>query len=184
MKRHIIKLLAILLFTAALGSRAHAQIDVFLKLDGVPGESIDAVHAKEIELMGCSFLVDQSGMNWAGGVATAAKANITPIVLTKRADSASPLLFINNLLGTKTPKAVLTFRKAGAGGHFDFITITLSDVYISKYEFAGSTDGDQPTESVSLSFRTITYRFVPQKPDGSAGTPIERKFDIIANKAL
>jgi type VI secretion system secreted protein Hcp len=122
-------------------------------------------------------------MNWAGGVATAAKANITPIVLTKRVDAASPLLFINNLLGTKVPKAVLTFRKT-VGIPLEFITITLSDVFISKYEFGGSTDSEQPTESVSLSFKTIAYRFVPQKPDGSAGAPIEKKFDVIANKAL
>jgi len=181
MKSSITTLIAILVLAAV--QPARAAFDVFLKLDGVPGESTDARHANEIDVLSCSFKIDQAGINWAGGAASAAKANISPISLVKRYDSASPLLFIHSLLGSKLGKASIVFRKAGERP-LEQVIITLTDVVVCNYSFGATPEDEQATEEFSLSFRAIKVRYVPQLPNGSAGTPIERTFDVVANRQL
>ena len=38
-----------------------AQVDYFLKLDGIPGESVDSKHKDEIDIMSFSFGETQTG---------------------------------------------------------------------------------------------------------------------------
>ena len=50
--------------------------------------------------------------------------------------------------GTRIPKAVVKFFKAGSST--EYLTITLEDVFISSWSI--SAEGRTPTESLSLNF--------------------------------
>ncbi|MGL4573420.1 MAG: hypothetical protein ACRCV9_01375 [Burkholderiaceae bacterium] len=43
-------------------------------------------------------------------------------------------------------------------------------------------DEDAGVEAVELTFAKVEYVVMPQKPDGSAGTPVRFGFDLKANK--
>ena len=63
--------------------QAYASVDMFLKIDGVPGESQDDVHKDEIDVMSWSWgAVDETG-----------KVSVNSISIDKFVDKATPNLW-------------------------------------------------------------------------------------------
>ena len=147
-----------------------ATFDEFLKIDGVPGESQDATHKNEIEVL--SFA-------WGVGPNDARKPVTCPTTLTinKRFDAASPPLSLAALTKQRFGSARLAVEKVGTLP-FEFLTITLGNVGVSRYQTGASDTDTTLMESVELSFSTVTVEYTPQKPDGSAGTPVTFSYDV------
>ena len=89
-----------------------AAVDLFLKIDGIQGESKDAKHANEIDVDAFSW-GETNVVSNAGGGRGAGKVAMQDFHFTKRLDTASPMLFLACASGKHFPKAVLTARKAG-----------------------------------------------------------------------
>ena len=179
-----ILLALIVAFTFAAGSRVQAQINVYLKIDSIQGESTARNHENEILATGCSFKVDQVGVTaWAGPVGGASKSAATPIMLKKLVDKSSPQLFISSLLGTNLRTVSLTFTKPAGAGEVDFLKITLTNALVTSYSLSSEV-GDQAGEILSLGYQTITYKYTPQLQNGSSGTPVSVGFDLIRNLRL
>src|SRR6516162_3818523 len=88
-------------------------VDMFLKLNGVTGESKDKVHTKEIDVLSLSWGLMNSGSAHVGGGACSGKVSVQDVTLSKFVDSSSPKLMLACCNGTHYPSAVLTVRKAG-----------------------------------------------------------------------
>jgi type VI secretion system secreted protein Hcp len=164
---------------------AYAAVDMFLKIDGIDGESQTKGHEKEIELESFSWGATMPiGTGLTGGSGTG-KIMVTDISVTKKLDSTSPQLLEKLFTGQHTPKVVLTLTKPdGKGGLLNFYKITLEDVLISSYQTGGSSGGDIPIESLSLNFAKITFEYTPQKPDGTIGTPVKFGWDLAKNTKI
>ena len=71
---------------------------VFLKLDGIEGESRDARHAKEIDVTSWSLGVTNAGSGHGGGGGGggggAGRATFTDLSVSKLVDRASPALML------------------------------------------------------------------------------------------
>src|SRR5687768_16114168 len=143
---HVVLFIAGLLMTASLAS-AQTSDGLFLKLDGLLGESQVPGHEGEIGIQSFSFGASQTGIREAGGRASARRSSLSPITITKFVDKSSPNLFLACALGTHINTAVLAVRKGGDTQ--DFLVITLSDVLISSYNGGGAEGSGLPTESVS-----------------------------------
>lgn len=148
-----------------------ASADMFLKLTGIKGESADAKHKDEIEVL-----------SWAWGMSTGTgrvkKGTIAPqciqdIHLTKFVDSSSPQLIMNGVLGQIAKEATLTVRKAGKDQQ-EYLIIKMTDVLVTSYQTGGSSGSDaaQLVDSVTLNFSTIQGEYRPQKEDGSLGNAV------------
>jgi len=113
----------------------------------------------------------------SGGAREASAPSVSEITITKVLDRSSPSLLQEALAGEGKP-VVIDFVKTGGGtgAPFTYIEYTLDNVLISKYSI--SSGGDQPTESISLSFTKVQFAFTPQNPDGSPGTPLQVTYDI------
>ena len=171
-----------LLVVLAVCSPAYSQTDTryFLKLDQIPGESTDAQHPNEIEVLSAAIGVLQPQLQrFAGGGASASKTEVSPIAISKFVDKSSPVLFLNCATGKRIPTAVLTARRS-AEPPVDYYTITLSDVLISSVSQGASEGG--VIETVNLSFSKITLTYVPSTANGTPGTPVTVSFDLKANK--
>lgn len=158
------------LFAAALlccSLPAMASADLFLFIEGVQGDSLDTVHADEIDVLAWSWGTSTSpsgnGKNFA--------CNIQDISITKYVDRASPRLLMDQLQGKAYPRAILTVRKAGANP-IEYIVIEFFDVRVTSLSTGGSGGEDRVTENVTLNFSSAIYRYTPQRADGSAGVPI------------
>ncbi len=164
LKRTTIAAATAVALAAATG--AAASVDMFLKIDGIAGESTARGHEKEIEVLSFSW-----------GVAPKtdkpnARTCVQDISFAKIVDSATPLLLTQAVVGTAVPRAVLTMRKSGGADQQDFMTLEMTQVMVVSVTEGGSAGQPTLAEQFALRFASMKVSFVPQKPDGSAGTPI------------
>lgn len=153
---------------------ATAAVDMFLKIDGVTGESADSKHKGEIDVLAWSWGETSTATSQAasGGVGAAKPMRcITDLSITKYIDVATPKLITNGITNSGFSSAKLTIRKAG-DSPIEFFTIKMADVTISSYQTGGSGGEDRLTETITLHFNTAQGEYVPQDPSGRAGDPV------------
>jgi type VI secretion system secreted protein Hcp len=159
--------------------------DIFLKLDGIKGESTDDKHKDEIDVMSFSWGLTQSGTAAAGGGGGAGKVQFQDFHFTSKVNKASPNLMLSCATGQHIKEGTITVRKAGEGrGDGNYLVIKMSDVLISSYQSSGSAGGDVPSDATSMAFAKIEYSYYPQKADGSLDAPITAGWDLKANKKV
>ena len=146
---------------------------MFLKIDGVQGESLDKAHKGEIEVLAWSW--GESKTTPAQGNAGAAGGRpvscITDLVVTKYIDEATPKLITDTVTNANINKAILTIRKGGEQP-FEYFTITMDRVTISSYNTGGSSGEDRLTENIALHFNSAQGAYTPQDAAGQPGKPI------------
>jgi type VI secretion system secreted protein Hcp len=157
-----------------------AAFDYFLRVDGIQGESADAKHKGEIDVLSWSWGETQAtGPPSSGG--GAGKVEMSDLTVVTHVSKASPHLLLACATGKHFKSAVLTGRKAGKG-QAEFLTFSLSDVLVSSYQTGGSASVEPPTDSVSLNFAKVQVEYKEQKADGSLGETVKVGWDRKANK--
>jgi len=155
-------------------------VDMFLKLDGVKGESKDKAHGQDIDILSWSWGMSNSGSAHQGGGAGSGKVNVQDLSVTKYIDSSSAPLMLSCCNGAHFDTAVLTVRKAGEKP-VEYVTIQLQEVLITSVETGGSGGQDRLTESVTLNFAKVKMEYLPQEAKGGKGTMIPFSWNIAAN---
>jgi len=163
----------------ATGMSTHA--DMFLKVDGVEGESPDHNHKGEIELLSFSYGATQPGSAGHGGGSGIGKVQVHDFHFSKYMDKASPKLFEFCATGKHTPKVVLTCRKAG-GDQQEYLIVTLSEVIVSSIQNSGSGGDSLPTESVTLNFSKIEISYKAQDEKGNLTGVVKAGWDLSKNQ--
>jgi type VI secretion system secreted protein Hcp len=158
--------------------------DIFAKIGDIKGESIDAKHKDEIEVLSYSWGVANSAPPAPGGGGGAGKASFHDLNFTHNIDKASPLLFKGCATGTHLKDGTITHRHPGKGQQ-EFLIVKMNDIIITGVTHGGAAG--QPgagTENVSLAFAKVHLEYRPQRPDGSLDAGIHFKYDIKANKTF
>jgi type VI secretion system secreted protein Hcp len=154
--------------------------DIFAKLGDIKGESLDAKHKDEIEVLSFSWGVTNANASAPGTGGGAGKATFNDFSIVHRIDKATPNLMQACATGVHLKEATVTHRKAGKGQQ-EYLILKMSDVIITGVTHSGSPDGT--SENVSLSFAKVSLEYKPQKADGSLDTGVFFKYDIKNNKA-
>lgn len=155
-----------------------AMVDYFLKIDGVPGESMDSKHKGEIEIESFSWGATQSGTSAHGGGAGAGRVNMQDFHFVMRVNKSSPKLMLACAQGDHIKSAILTCRKAGKEQQ-EYLKVTFSDILVSSYQTGGSGHGDVvPMDQISLNFTKLEIEYKEQKPDGTLGGAIKAFYDM------
>jgi type VI secretion system secreted protein Hcp len=155
------------------------SVDVFLKLGDIKGESKDAKHAGEIDVLSWSWGLSQAGSMAHGGGGGAGKASFSDLSIMHGFDKASPNLMKACATGEHIKEATLTARKAGKGQQ-EYIIIKMNDILITSVQPSGSSEN--PMESFSMQPAKIDIEYKPQKEDGTLDAGLHFKYDIKANK--
>jgi type VI secretion system secreted protein Hcp len=155
-------------------------VDIFAKIGDIKGESLDAKHKDEVEVLSWSWGMTQSGSIATGGGGGAGRASFNDFNFTHRVDKASPNLMKACATGDHIKEATITVRKAGKGQQ-EFLIIRMNDIIITSVHPSGS--GEATTaESVALQFAKVDLEYRPQRADGSLDAGLHFKYDIEANK--
>jgi|SRR5215208_6809952 type VI secretion system secreted protein Hcp len=155
--------------------------DIFAKLGDIKGESLDAKHKDEIEVLSWSWgLTNALTPVGSGSGAGAGKPKFHDFSFTHRIDKASPVLMRACATGVHLKEATITHRKAGKGQQ-EFFIIKMRDVLVTGLTDADSSEGDS-AETVSLVFAKVDLEYKPQKADGSLEAGVHFKYDLKANK--
>ena len=168
---------------ASTSTQAFAAVDMFLKIDGIDGESADSKHKGEIDIQSWSWGASQTGSMAMGAGGGAGKVSMQDLSITKHIDKATPKLFEALVTGKHLKEAKLVLRGSG-GSQVEYLVITLTDVLVSSYSTGGSSGEDRPTESLSFNFAQMKMSYVEQDAKVIPGPAVEFGWDVKANKKV
>jgi len=117
---------------ALMATTATAAVDMFLKLDGVDGESVDKKHPGTIEVESFSWGMEKAASSGGGGGGAGLPATFSDFTIHKLLDKSSPVLMLACATGQHIKSAQLYVRKAG-GTQTDFYVVTLSDILVTSF---------------------------------------------------
>ena len=157
-------------------------VDMYLKIDGIKGESQDDKHKDEIDVLSWSWGVTQSGSMHTGGGGGSGKAIFNDMSITKYVDAASPSLIKTCSTGEHLKEALLVVRKAGKDQQ-EYLKYILTDCLISSVSTGGSGGEDRLTENISINFAKFKVEYRPQNKDGTLGGVLPFTYSIEKNKA-
>lgn len=152
---------------------AMAAVDMFLKMTGVTGESVDEWHRGEMDVLAWSWGASNGSARTAKGALPA--ACVQDLSFTKYIDSATGQLIMNGATGAVSAEAVLTVRKAG-DSPFEYLVLRMTNVVVTSFNTGGSGGEDRLTEQVTLRFQSLRGEYRRMKADGTADRPVV--FDI------
>jgi type VI secretion system secreted protein Hcp len=159
-------------------SGGRGRVDAFADIDGIPGESVNARHADEIDVFSLSWCVTNAGN--VGGGGGAGRPTFDNLVLGKHTDLATVPLVQAAATGSQIQTAVITLERAGATP-FAFLVIELQDVRVTRVNTGW--EGNQPDEQVSLAFAEVCWEYRSQDATGAVGETRRFCFDVQANQA-
>ena len=90
-----------------------------------------------------------SGGTGSGG--STGKVSLSNLTISKRADTCSPRLFADVVLG----RHIKTVTIVQENTRSEAFTVTLSDVIVSGYQLGGTESTDLPTEQIAFEFSKI-----------------------------
>jgi type VI secretion system secreted protein Hcp len=146
--------------------------DIFLKLDGIAGESTDDQHKGEIDVESFAFSAKR----------TTGRVTLSPLRVLKVFDASSPKLMQDAASGHHIKSGVLTFRRSGDPDGVEFLTYKLSDVVVSSYE-QGGANPDKRTlgsleDEVGLSPAKVQVTEKTVDASGKAGPVVTASFNL------
>jgi type VI secretion system secreted protein Hcp len=156
---------------------------MFLKIDGIDGESTDKKHEKWIEVQSFAHGLSQmsTGVSATGGL-PGGRADFQNLVITKIIDNSTADLNVKCAGGDPIPKIELECCLATGEKH-TFMKYTLEKCIITSVQAGGGSGSElKPTESVSFAYGKIKWEYTPIDSDGKAGSATDRTWDLMANE--
>ena len=114
---------------------------IFARIGTIKGESRDARHKDEIDVLSWSWGLAQTGTLNQGGGGGAGKVSFQGFTFTHHVDKASPLLMKACATGEHLKEATVTVRKAGKAPQ-DYLLVTMSDVLVASVSTSVNAEGD------------------------------------------
>jgi type VI secretion system secreted protein Hcp len=174
-----------------------AGFDLFLKLDGIDGESTTKGHEKEIEVVSYDQSIDSTVPTGGGGGSGAGKATFSGVRIRKLLDVASVPIALACASGVHIASARFTFRRPSPA--LDFYVVTLEDVVVTHTGQCATTGNQSPLgfetlakspagatllEEVTLHFAKIRWEYRQPGPKRGVLPPIAGGWDVQANRKL
>lgn len=129
--------------------QARGSPAIFVKVDGIDGESTQKGHEGEIEAFNFSETFRQTGDLTGGGGGGAGKFTPGPVVFSKVQGKASIGLLRACAKGQHIPNVIITAsRRGGDGKAVTFYKITLKDVFVSAIN--EKSTGDAIVDEIQL----------------------------------
>lgn len=148
------------------------NLDYFLKIDGIEGESQDHSHPGEIRLRDFDLAMTNRG-NRAGYAV--GRPYFDDAAFSGPIDASYTKLNEACLKNSAVPKVVLTCRKAGKTQQ-DFLVITFSKVYVTNCRV--DTVAETPEMEFTLSFAKLQVNYQEQKQEGGLGGALSAIFEL------
>ncbi|SDN04304.1 type VI secretion system secreted protein Hcp [Paenibacillus sp. yr247] len=165
-----------LAFSVVPAAAASTGYNMFLKLNGIPGESVTKGYEKWIQIQDVSFEVENSSTAGSlGGGAGAGKAVRKAIAINKNFDISSIPLFMDMVMGKTIDKGQIVFLKSGKET-LPVITIDLDKISVGKFNLNNSD------ETIELNYGAINFIYTAVGPDGKPTNTITGGWDFMKNE--
>ncbi|HEX6622030.1 MAG TPA: type VI secretion system tube protein Hcp [Solirubrobacteraceae bacterium] len=150
--------------------------DIFLAVDGIPGDSNDAQHKNQISIESFAFLAKRPSTRTAGAV------RFSALRLDKVYDVSSPRLLSAATSGRHLKSATVTFSTGSDPAGTNVLTYKLSDVAVSSYEQGGVNPDTKPLgsleEEIGLTPARVQVTEKTFSSDGNAGPVVTSSWQV------
>ena len=177
--------------TAMIAAPSPAPAATFLKLGDIIGESVDAKHKGQIDVLTFTqSWINEVALGSSSGGAGASKVQRGAIPLTTNTDKSNPLLLQSITTGAHHENAVITFQGAPdplnrAAVATDYYTITMGTVFVTELSQTDEKDPNRVFEKLVLKAQTYEFKYQPQSAKGTpVGLPVSFKWDCAENREL
>jgi type VI secretion system secreted protein Hcp len=166
------------------------SVNAYLWIKEVKGESkseyqsLNSHKGEWIDILDVNFSIhNRSGSSYGGGSGVG-KADFGDISFVKRFDSSSPTLMTFCSTGKHIDSAEVKLFKTGGDKQdaTEYLTIVLTDCYITSLVPSGLTSGDG-MESLGLSFSKFDLTYAEQTKEGKKNVKGQFVFDQKTLKA-
>jgi type VI secretion system secreted protein Hcp len=154
-------------------------VDYFLKLDGIQGESVDANHKDEIQIVSWSWGGSQTSTVAGTGGSGAGKVDLSDFNIITNFDKATPKLFKSLCAGTHIKTGTMSAVKSGAEGK-PYLKVDFTELFVSSLQLSAS--GEIPMVSISFSYNTIKIDYSTQNEQGNLTSTGPVSYDLKQNK--
>ena len=176
--------LYLLFFLTLLPLQSATAADMFIKFDGIDGESSAPGHEGEIDIISWSWgVVYPRTINRGGKVNRLGAPGRGSITVSKKVDKTSPVLMESCTKGTSIEQALLTVETNDGSG-IEYVTILMENLVITGVEVVdpervtGPAGEEILTENVTLNFSKIKMDYNPMNPDGSSAGKVETTWKV------
>jgi type VI secretion system secreted protein Hcp len=161
------------------------SVEIFLKLDGIDGESEKKSAEAWIEIFSFSNGASNPSSVAFGTGSGAGKVDLSSLSLQKQLDKSSPKLFLNCCNGTHIKTGNLIVREAtGDDTTQIYYQYDMTEVFVDSISWGGAASGGKPSESLALSAKSLQITYWPQDATGKVGNKIVAGWDVSKNAKL
>lgn len=165
-----------------------AKFEMYLRLDGIPGDSAKERYAGWIEVRSYKHTMENASAfpGGGGGGGGAGRSTVGAFYFTKKVDKSTPLLSLSLLTGSRIRNAALDIvQSSGEGQDQVYVRFIFEDIIISSIESEGPADEWPGVETVGIKaarirWESFTYDPVTGKPTGS----VAKMWDVAGNREV
>jgi len=166
--------------------------NMFLKVEGVEGDSTDAAHEKWIEVVSLSHGISQEARlaSITGGHAghpgsSPSRCDLRDFSVTKRLDRASIPLVCKILTAEVIPEITLEICRA-TGDKTTFMKVVLKSSFVASIALNGSASAEDPLpiEEVTFRYGEIEWTYTETSPSGEPGVAFEAYYSVMENQPM
>jgi type VI secretion system secreted protein Hcp len=141
--------------------------DVYIKIEGIEGESNDAKHIGWIEVTSFGLAISQNISTTASsaGGASAERADFSEFTFSKLLDKSSPLLALACADGTHFDCIAVELYRSGTE-KVKYMEYKLSNCIISSVSTGSKGKRFFPSEHVSINFGKVQWTYTLQSRQG------------------
>jgi len=159
------------------------MFDAFMKIDDIKGESTSKEHKDWIELLAFSTGLEQAASHSksSAGGGTSARADFHDFTITKALDMGTPKIAEHCALGVHISEITIDLCRAAGKEKVTYMQYILTDVIISSVS-TGASGEAFPSETLSLNFGKIEWKYIKQKRAGGSGAgTVAAAYDLREN---
>lgn len=158
-----------MLSAITLAASGAANADVFLKIEGTPGESVQRGFEGQIQVNGASMNISSFSMPDPDGLADQVRTtNVGPIYITKAPDRSSPKLMMATVEGQPLGRIEITFTSpVRTGGQVVESKWIIEGAEVRSFNVSPDfQNGNAPTENIEISYSSMKYQYYAKDAKG------------------
>jgi type VI secretion system secreted protein Hcp len=152
-------------------------LQMFLKVDGIDGDSKKKGMEGAIDLLSCSFGLSRPSTMHTGSGGSGGDVFAGDVVMTKNLDTASNGIRKSLVKGEQNLKATVTVRKP-TGEMVETLKYEMEGCMFTSANVAAGPADDVVIEDISIAYTKVTFTYVPEESDGSAGADMACTLNI------
>ncbi len=165
-----------ILSAITLAGASAANADVFIKVDGTPGEAAVRGFEGQIAVSGASMNISSYVMPDPEGVADQVRStNVGPIFITKLPDRSSPKLMMAAVEGQPLGRIEISFTSpVRTGGQTLASKWIIEGAEVRSFSVSpDSNNGNGPVENIEITYSSMRYQYYGKDAKGQPSGTME-----------